>query len=122
YDLEASARFTMLARQIDNEEPPALPVGRPASIIVDEASVPNVSHTPPPQLMPTPIPVSLDPLGPEADTVRLKPSQLAEDRRARTSTLLGVAPRQKPVAEIPAIPPLPAVTVSVSEPVSVAEP
>jgi hypothetical protein len=120
YTLEASARFTMLARQIDTEVTPA-PVGRPASIIIDENSVPTVSYAPPPQLMPTPM--ALDPLGPEEETKRIKPP-IVEDRRAKTSTLVGIAPK-KQVADAPAIPksiPVPEPVLEEVEPDEVVEP
>src|SRR5262249_3416770 len=108
YGLDPPARFTTLARSLD-VDPASTPVGRPPTIIVDDA------HAPAPEAVPeavditdrTPVPergpqshgdpARLAPLSPEAATLRLL-SELAPHHddiaRGRRHTIIGVVPNR----------------------------
>jgi hypothetical protein len=87
YGIEAPARFTTLARQLEADAPP-MPVGRAAPMMVPEP-VAEVTWGP----------VSdgrIEEVAPEEDvTIKVEvaePAELAEAGRSRTSTLVGVTP------------------------------
>jgi len=94
YRVDAPARFTTLARQLDVDATP-LPVGRPKSVIVEAAAtdtnltLPMIAppvEAPPVNDKPAPVAVAADDM---TEKVVYEPPH---DVRGRTSTLIGVQP------------------------------
>jgi hypothetical protein len=124
YRVDAPARFTTLARQLETEAMAAtpVPVGRAKSVIIEEPSPLDSQATAPlvaPLLAPPPTPVPIAPILPKASDGRVQsppvvaadetekvvfdvPVDVAHDR-SRTSTLVGVQPNRASTDGMPAI-------------------